>query len=115
MPSKSQPASAKGPASPELHANAETGAVSFEKGLEQLEQIVRELERGELALEESIALFERGVALGESCRRQLELAESRIEILRDLPPVRDQASSRPAAASLGAAACGEESDEDLSH
>ncbi len=81
MPPKTQPASASSPVMPDAIANPEKGA-SFEKGLEQLEQIVRELERGDMALEESIRLFERGIELTESCRKQLEYAETRVEILR---------------------------------
>lgn len=55
--------------------------VSFERELEELEAVVKKLESGDLPLEESLALFERGVALSDSCRRQLEAAETRVEIL----------------------------------
>lgn len=54
---------------------------SFEKGLEELEGIVRELERGELPLEDSISLFEKGMRLSEECRKQLDEAETKVEIL----------------------------------
>ena len=54
---------------------------SFEEGLEQLEQIVKQLEDGELPLEKSIELFEKGVKLSESSRKQLEQAEAKVEIL----------------------------------
>ena len=54
---------------------------SFEAGLDELEKIVAELEEGEMPLEESLALFEKGVALSESCRKRLENAETRVEIL----------------------------------
>lgn len=56
-------------------------ALSFEKGLEELEKVVRELEDGELTLEEALERFEKGVELSESCRKQLEAAESKVEIL----------------------------------
>lgn len=54
---------------------------SFERELEDLEGVVKKLESGDLPLEESLALFERGVALSDSCRRQLETAETRVEQL----------------------------------
>ena len=54
---------------------------TFESCLEELEKVVKELEGGDLPLERSIALFEKGVALSESCRKQLEDAETRVEIL----------------------------------
>jgi exodeoxyribonuclease VII small subunit len=53
----------------------------FEAGLDQLEQVVKELERGDLPLERALELFEKGMALSESCRKQLEEAETRVEIL----------------------------------
>ncbi|MBN8731420.1 MAG: exodeoxyribonuclease VII small subunit [Acidobacteria bacterium] len=55
--------------------------VNFEQSLTELESVVKQLESGEQPLEESLALFERGVALSEVCRKQLEAAEARIEIL----------------------------------
>jgi exodeoxyribonuclease VII small subunit len=58
-----------------------TSSLSFEKSLEELERIVKELERGDLPLEQSLALFESGMRLSAECKRQLEEAESRIEIL----------------------------------
>jgi exodeoxyribonuclease VII small subunit len=54
---------------------------SFEASLQQLEAIVKEMESGELPLERAVELFERGMKLSEICRRQLEDAESRVEIL----------------------------------
>ncbi len=55
--------------------------IPFEKGLDELEKIVKEMESGELPLERAIQLFERGMALSESCRKQLDEAETRVEIL----------------------------------
>jgi exodeoxyribonuclease VII small subunit len=46
-----------------------------------LEKVVRELEGGDLTLERSLELFERGMGLSESCRKQLEEAETRVEML----------------------------------
>jgi exodeoxyribonuclease VII small subunit len=54
---------------------------SFERCLDQLEKTVKELEAGDLQLEKSLELFEKGMALSESCRKQLEEAETRIELL----------------------------------
>ena len=51
----------------------------FEKALEELEQIVKRLERGEVPLEESIAIYERGEALKRHCETLLKRAEARIE------------------------------------
>ena len=56
-------------------------APSFEAGLEELEQIVKQMEAGDLPLERALELFERGVSLSEKCRRQLEEAETRVEML----------------------------------
>lgn len=56
-------------------------APSFETGLEELEQIVKQMESGDLPLDRSLELFERGVSLSEKCRKQLEEAETRVEML----------------------------------
>lgn len=54
---------------------------SFEKSLEELEQIVTKLEDGDLPLEDSLELFEKGIKLSRECRERLSKAERRIEIL----------------------------------
>jgi len=54
---------------------------SFEASLEALEQIVRELEQGDLPLERSLELFERGIRLSRECQERLNQAERRIEVL----------------------------------
>jgi exodeoxyribonuclease VII small subunit len=54
---------------------------SFEAGLDELEKIVKEMESGELPLERALQLFEQGMQISESCRKQLEAAETRVEIL----------------------------------
>ncbi len=56
-------------------------ALNFEACLEELERTVKELESGELPLERALQLYEKGVALAEACRKQLEEAETRVEIL----------------------------------
>jgi exodeoxyribonuclease VII small subunit len=59
----------------------ETKVQSFESSLEELERIVRELERGDLPLEKSLELFEQGVKLSRACQERLSEAERRIEVL----------------------------------
>ena len=54
---------------------------SFEASLEALEKIVQELEQGDLPLEKSLELFERGIGLSRQCQERLSQAERRIEIL----------------------------------
>jgi exodeoxyribonuclease VII small subunit len=65
---------------------------SFESSLEALEEIVRKLEHGDLALEESLELFEQGIRLSRECQERLSQAERRIEVL-----MRDQ-QGRPVVA-----------------
>jgi exodeoxyribonuclease VII small subunit len=55
--------------------------VKFETALARLEEIVGKLEDGDLALEESLKLFEEGVRLSRTCDQKLQAAERRIEIL----------------------------------
>ena len=66
------------PPSADPQANA---PLTFEAGLEQLETIVKEMEGGELPLERALELFEKGMQLSDACRKQLEEAETRVEIL----------------------------------
>lgn len=54
---------------------------TFEGALEQLQQIVRKLEGGELSLEQALQFFEEGVKLTRLCQDQLSAAEKRIEVL----------------------------------
>ena len=56
-------------------------APSFEEALRELEAIVQKLERGDVALDESIALYARGEALRAQCQQRLADAEARIEKL----------------------------------
>jgi exodeoxyribonuclease VII small subunit len=56
-------------------------AQNFEAQLASLERIVRELERGDLPLEQSLELFEQGVKLSRECQERLNEAERRIEVL----------------------------------
>ena len=68
----------------------------FEAAIAELETIVKKLEEGDLPLETSLQLFERGVQLSRFCHAQLEQAERRIEILNE------RGGLSPAPASLGA-------------
>ena len=61
--------------------NDEEQPKSFEASLEALEQIVRELESGDLPLERSLELFEDGIRLSRQCQERLNQAERRIEVL----------------------------------
>lgn len=54
---------------------------TFEASLNELETIVRQLEDGDLPLEESLRLFEDGVRLSRECRERLTSAERRIDVL----------------------------------
>jgi exodeoxyribonuclease VII small subunit len=54
---------------------------SFEEQLAALETVVERLERGELTLDESVRLFEDGVRLSNACKKYLEDAEGRIQVL----------------------------------
>jgi exodeoxyribonuclease VII small subunit len=58
-----------------------TPAPTFEVALQKLETIVQRLEKGELALEESLALYEEGIRLSRLCHAKLEEAEGKIELL----------------------------------
>ena len=53
----------------------------FEDCLARLEQILAELEKGDIPLERALTLFEEGVKLSQSCRQELDAAEGKIEIL----------------------------------
>ncbi len=56
--------------------------MSFEEAMAALEQVVGQLERGDVALEASIALYERGAALKAHCADKLKAAEAKVEIIR---------------------------------
>ena len=81
------------PAKADLCCSATTGAVigvsrkatikDFETAIAELERIVKQLEDGDLALEASLQLYERGVQLSRYCHGRLEQAERRIEILNE--------------------------------
>lgn len=62
--------------------NADIAKMTFEQALEQLEQIVDNLERGDVPLEESIRIYERGEALKKHCDTLLKSAEDKVEKIR---------------------------------
>jgi len=53
----------------------------FEECLERLEKIVEELEKGEVSLDRALELFDEGMKLSGSCRKELEEAEGKVEVL----------------------------------
>jgi exodeoxyribonuclease VII small subunit len=55
--------------------------MDFEKKLGRLEEIVQKMEKGELALEESLKLFEEGVKLSRECHTRLNEAEAKVKVL----------------------------------
>lgn len=69
---------------------------SFEEALAELEQLVERMEQGNLPLEESLKLFERGIELTRTCQKSLQDAEQKVQILLEdnslptLKPFRDE-------------------------
>lgn len=59
--------------------DAEIGALSFERALQELEKIVALLERGDVALDDSIRYYERGAALKAHCEARLKEAQLKVE------------------------------------
>ena len=76
---------------------SDTSIKDFEAAIAELESIVKKLEDGDMALEQSLALYERGVQLSRFCHARLEEAERRIEILGE------RGDLKPAPASFAAA------------
>lgn len=56
--------------------------LSFEEAMAELEKVVTQLERGDVALEQSIKLYERGAALKAHCAGKLKEAEEKVELIR---------------------------------
>ena len=63
-------------------ANDDIKSMTFEQALEALENIVNDLERGDVPLEQSIRIYERGEALKAHCERLLKSAEDKVEKIR---------------------------------
>ena len=72
---------------------SDTSIKDFETALAELDALVKKLEDGELSLEQSLALYERGVQLSRFCHAQLEDAERRIEILTERGELKPAPSS----------------------
>jgi exodeoxyribonuclease VII small subunit len=66
----------------EASTNEDVKAMSFEQALDALEKIVEVLERGEVPLDQSIRIYERGEALKAHCDRLLKAAEDKVEKIR---------------------------------
>src|SRR5579859_5118050 len=75
-PPKLSPASC-----PRAHQSRSNAMPSFEDSLKRLETIVDQLEKGDLSLEDSIKLFEEGVGLSAACKKELDTAEGKVQIL----------------------------------
>ena len=73
----------------------DTSIKDFEAAIAELEAIVKKLEEGDLALEQSLVLYERGVQLSRFCHARLEEAERRLEILNE------RGELRPAHSAMG--------------
>jgi exodeoxyribonuclease VII small subunit len=73
--------------------SADTSIKDFEGAIAELEGIVKKLEEGDLPLEQSLGLYERGVQLSRFCHARLEAAERRIEILTDRGELKPAPSS----------------------
>jgi exodeoxyribonuclease VII small subunit len=76
---------------------------NFEDALEELEQILGQIEQGQVGLEESLAKYERGTFLIQHCRGVLQSAEKQIELLSKAPPA---AAASPSPAATGAPGLG---------
>ena len=63
-------------------ANDDIKAMSFEQALDALERIVDDLERGDVPLDQSIRIYERGEALKAHCEKLLKAAEDKVEKIR---------------------------------
>jgi exodeoxyribonuclease VII small subunit len=61
--------------------NQQVANPSFEANLRQLEQLVQQMEQGELTLEQSLSTFEQGVALTRACQQALDKAEQKVNLL----------------------------------
>lgn len=86
-----------------IETRSKIALAKFEECLQRLEKIVQELERGEVPLEKSLTLFEEGMQLSSACRKELEQAEGKVELLlkkngklqaEPFEPVADRASNR---------------------
>ncbi len=73
--------------------SSKTKIKDFEAAISELETIVNTLEEGDLSLDKSLELFERGVQLSRFCHQRLEEAERRIEVLNEQGELSDATDS----------------------
>lgn len=64
-------------------ARKSSKGADFERALNELEKLVARMEEGELGLEESLKLYERGIELSKACQKALDAAEQRIRVLTE--------------------------------
>jgi exodeoxyribonuclease VII small subunit len=81
--------------------------LNFEQAMKRLEQIVENLEKGDLTLDDSLKIFEEGVRLSRLCTRKLEEAEKKVEILLQ----GENGTKKPQPFELGQQALFDEKDE----
>lgn len=67
--------------------------LQFEQSVNELEHIVKQLEKGELTLEDSLKQFEKGINLARQCQDALNRAEQKIEFLTKVPSAADEANN----------------------
>ena len=73
--------------------SSKTKIKDFESAISELETLVNTLEEGDLSLDKSLELFERGVQLSRFCHQRLEEAERRIEVLNEQGELSDATGS----------------------
>lgn len=66
---------------PKTESNQDQEEFRFEAALSELEQLVEQMEQGELTLEDSLKHFERGIALTRACQQALKEAEQKVQVL----------------------------------
>jgi exodeoxyribonuclease VII small subunit len=85
MPKRSEPTvptlAFDAPPAPSVIEAGEDAVARFEQEMQELETIVGQMEKGDLRLEDSLKLFERGTALARSCRKSLDTAELKVRNL----------------------------------
>lgn len=85
MPKRSEPTLLTAPGQPETGSadrqDSNAALAHFEQEMQELESIVAQMEKGDLRLEDSLELFERGTRLARSCRQTLDSAELRVRKL----------------------------------
>tara|TARA_R110000787_G_scaffold57455_22_gene131297 strand:+ start:460 stop:741 length:282 start_codon:yes stop_codon:yes gene_type:complete len=89
MPKKAAPQPSTSPADADDKLSANDEVARFEQEMQELDKIVEQMESGDLHLEESLKLFERGTVLARSCRKSLETAELKVRNLLDDEPAAD--------------------------